>query len=1168
MKSVTHKPRHFPTKSLLALSLLMAYGSGFAGTTITTVPVGTVVSVSSDALLGRAAADVDTLNVVGAGTQWKNLDGYVWSSYWNQPIFVNVTNAVGYSGSGTLNIANGGVVTTTRSTVGSVTGSSGTVKVTGAGSQWNNAQELTVGNAGTGILNIENGGVVNSVNTNNFFSPNFVGLNSGSNGTVKVTGTGSQWNVGQTLYVGNSGTGTLNILDAGRVTAPQLSIGTKGSVNLSGGALQVGSGSIASGGAFNWTNGTLSYTGNASVGSGLLTSTTTLGAGKTLNVANNLTVGTGSTLQTNGGTLSAGTLTLDGGTLQTSSTTTTGGIFSWLKGTLGFTDDASLGSGLLATTATLGTGKALNVANNLIIGNANPNQAHILNIENGGVVSNSTGLVGYNQGNGAVRVTGIGSQWNNTSNLFVGYQGSGSLKIENGGVVRNNNYGEVGFLGGSNATATVTGTGSQWNSSSFLTVGYQGNGTLNIENGGVVSSVGGFMGYATGSRSDVKVTGAGSQWLNSGSLLVGVDGTGTLNLLDSGKVTALELSIGTKGSVNLNGGALQVGNGSIASGGVFNWSSGALAFAGNASVGSGLLASTTTLGTGKTLNIANGLTVGNSSQSANILNIENGGVASSSSGYVGNTTGSSGTVNVTGAGSKWSNAGYIYVGQSGRGTLNVENGGVVSSAYSMVGGNPGSNGVVKVTGAGSQWNNSGDLYFGTWGSGTLNIENGGVVSSAATYVGDNTSGIGSVNVTGSGSQLNNSRLLYVGYLGTGTLNVLDSAKVTTNALNIGSKGTLNLDGGTLQVGSGSIASGGVFNWASGTLGFTGNATVGSGLLASTTALGTGKTLNVASNLTIGSGKTIALAGGQFSANTLTLNGGSITSTGAVDLTNTGTLTGYGTVAGNVTGGATNTITASGGALTLGNANANGGYAFGGTLNVGSQQVALLSADKAQLGTTTNLGAGGTLSTVNGANLASGNTVSFNGDSTIQGNFTNNGNVAGSAGTLNFANNVNGAGSYAGNIAFQAAFNPGNSPASVSFGGGNATFASTSVLTMELLGSTPGTQYDQLVGINSLSFNGKLNLVFAEGYVPLTGSSFALFGFNSFNGSFGTAENGYASITVAGYDRAKLDFSHLATDGTLRLATVTAVPEPESYAMFLAGLALMGVMARRRKAVAV
>jgi T5SS/PEP-CTERM-associated repeat protein len=197
------------------------------------------------------------------------------------------------------------VVSNTYGNVGLETGSKGTVKVTGAGSQWNNSNGLYIGLYGNGILNIENGGVVN-----NSFA--YTGHYAGSNGTVKVTGAGSQWNNSDDLFVANQGgTASLNVQDLGKVTARALSIGANGTVNLDGGTLQVSSGYIATGGAFNWTKGTLGITGNASVGSGLLASTTTLGTGKTLSVANNLTVGTGSTLQTNGGTLSAGTLTLD-----------------------------------------------------------------------------------------------------------------------------------------------------------------------------------------------------------------------------------------------------------------------------------------------------------------------------------------------------------------------------------------------------------------------------------------------------------------------------------------------------------------------------------------------------------------------------------------------------------------------------------------------------------------------------------------------------------------------------------------------------------------------------------------------------------------------------------------------------------------------------------------
>ncbi|MCV2369792.1 FxDxF family PEP-CTERM protein [Roseateles oligotrophus] len=128
--------------------------------------------------------------------------------------------------------------------------------------------------------------------------------------------------------------------------------------------------------------------------------------------------------------------------------------------------------------------------------------------------------------------------------------------------------------------------------------------------------------------------------------------------------------------------------------------------------------------------------------------------------------------------------------------------------------------------------------------------------------------------------------------------------------------------------------------------------------------------------------------------------------------------------------------------------------------------------------------------------------------------------------------------------------------------GDVRFETGSVLSMKVFGTTPLEQYGRLTTLGSMNFNGMLNLSFESGFTPLSGSSFSLFDFKGFSGSFGTAQDSYSHITVAGFERSKLDFSHLATDGTLRVA-VTAVPEPQTYAMLLAGLGLVGFVARRR-----
>lgn len=74
------------------------------------------------------------------------------------------------------------------------------------------------------------------------------------------------------------------------------------------------------------------------------------------------------------------------------------------------------------------------------------------------------------------------------------------------------------------------------------------------------------------------------------------------------------------------------------------------------------------------------------------------------------------------------------------------------------------------------------------------------------------------------------------------------------------------------------------------------------------------------------------------------------------------------------------------------------------------------------------------------------------------------------------------------------------------------------------------------------------------------------------GTYGT----FASNTIAGPAGQTWNYMQLTSKFTLSansraslvgFASITPVPEPESYAMFLAGLGLMGLMARRRKNVA-
>ncbi len=156
---------------------------------------------------------------------------------------------------------------------------------------------------------------------------------------------------------------------------------------------------------------------------------------------------------------------------------------------------------------------------------------------------------------------------------------------------------------------------------------------------------------------------------------------------------------------------------------------------------------------------------------------------------------------------------------------------------------------------------------------------------------------------------------------------------------------------------------------------------------------------------------------------------------------------------------------------------------------------------------------------------------------------NEGLVDGGAGLV-LSGPVAGGGDYAGRVHFSGRFAPADE---VSFNDGAASFAASSELVLALDGPEPGQGYTRLLDIGTLHIDGRLRLNF--GFEPETGSRFDLFDFGLWVG--GGLDG--SRIDVAGFDRTRLDFSRLAVDGSV---LITAVPEPHTVALFIAGLALV------------
>lgn len=172
------------------------------------------------------------------------------------------------------------------------------------------------------------------------------------------------------------------------------------------------------------------------------------------------------------------------------------------------------------------------------IGNLNGGRLEI--IDDGQLETDTSASIGLQAGSiGTVIVDGPTSQWGSSSpsfNLTVGESGSGTLTVSNGGKVSNTTSPlptSVGKNSGSIGLITIDGVGSSLTQTlASLIIGHFGTGTLSIENDGVVS-----VGSGTGSLSLGRAGGSGTLNIGNGAAagvlnatsVSGGTGTATIN---------------------------------------------------------------------------------------------------------------------------------------------------------------------------------------------------------------------------------------------------------------------------------------------------------------------------------------------------------------------------------------------------------------------------------------------------------------------------------------------------------------------------------------------------------------------------------------------------------------------------------------------------------------
>ena len=446
---------------------------------------------------------------------------------------------------------------------------------------------------------------------------------------------------------------------------------------------------------------------------------------------------------------------------------------------------------------------------------------------------------------GVVTVRNGGAITANVDRIEVGASGDGRLVIESGADVTGAANVIIGQDEGTTGEVVVTGSGSTL-AAEWIGVGYNGTGTLTIENGAGVAARWVGVGNNEGSDGTVTVTGSGSSLVTAGidnSVVIGREGSGVFRVLDGGLVDTLFFEVARSG----------VGRALISGVAADGTRSRVIASPANGRF-SGVWA-----------NEAGFARVAREAGANGVLEILDGGLLRVLDGEgtygpefeIARNRGSTGRVVIDGAGSSleviqngpavrgdpnvWPGP-TAELGRRGEGTtvirngarllvrgesafvrisrdsvfsnfpdpdagpidqqsvVNIESGGRMEidgeNALLVVGdAGPAADGVVTVSGSGSMLIVNGAdnaLVVGDEGIGRLVIENGAEVTATHVIVGDDAGSEGSLEVRGPGSALitrGTANFVFIGDAGTGECRVLDGGLIDTLWFEVGYSGT-------------------------------------------------------------------------------------------------------------------------------------------------------------------------------------------------------------------------------------------------------------------------------------------------------------------------------------------------------------------------------------------
>lgn len=773
-------------------------------------------------------------------------------------------------------------------------------------------------------------------------------------------------------------------------------------------------------------------------------------------------------------------------------------------------------------------------------------QATLTVLTGSSVAANSITLGREGGSLGTVNLRGATSFLSAVTDFNVGDQGDGLLDIESGAVVRHAEYGYLGRSGGS-GSVTVTDAGSRWTMGKDL-LAFAGD--LTVVSGGLVEARSAYLAKNGGNAMQVTVQGTGARLSVADVLNIGQGGQGTLSVKGGGSVAATQLVLGATGVLNLQGGTVQVSS-ALNAGAAdnFAWYAGTLHYLGSTSTGDGnLLGRYTTLAPGNRLLVDGQLTVALNNE----LSLLGGTAELGSLRVLGSVSVSAFSTLAVGEGGLDNQGALQLLGGTLGGVGSLVNSAVMGG-HGLITGSQGfiNNGLFESSGGRLELANSGEnINNGSWdmlsGRGLL-LSGGDLVNRGAmTLNGDTISGTaalvndvgGSLSGRGviSAAFRNDGRLV----VDTGNLRVAGESFENTGQILMGSA-TAVLSGATVynsgriqgqgQVNNAISNSGTISALGAGTqltLGLVDNLNDG-GQQVGTMVAGSGATLLVTDGVGENLG-TIRLAGGTFDNNGHGLENGA-----------TGVISGFGTLnAGSVVN--QGRIQLSGGVSAL----------YGDVLNASAANG--VAAGQIILSGNSNTTFYGTVDVQSGAELrvSTGSVATFFGlvQQRTGARFTG-------AGAKRFE----------GGVSVGASPGMGRDEGDVEFGDGNvylAEIGGISACTEACAGDDAfkNASFDKYIVDGSLLLGGTLKLVSWNGFVAQSGQHFDLLDWGSVSGQFD-------SIDAAGFRLAagtQLDFSQLYTRGEVAVVGgVSAVPEPGTWALWLAGLVGLGALRRRGRA---